>query len=91
MKLTKYYDEFLRYYELAKTQQELCNLGDIKHIDSNIGDDLMEHVELYDVVERKYAGFSQIVNDIFYQKTQEHPYIKKIQNNTATKQRQEIV
>jgi len=91
MKLTKYYDEFLRYYELAKTQQELCNLGDVKHIDSNLGDDLMENVELYDVVERKYAGFSQIVNDIFYQKTQEHPYIKKIENNTATKQRQEIV
>ena len=51
----------------------------------------MENVELYDVVERKYAGFSQIVNDIFYQKTDDHPYIDKIRNNTATLQRLEIV
>jgi hypothetical protein len=91
MIITEYYEEFLRYYDLAKQQQKLCNLGDLPHKDSNIGDDLMENVELYDVVERKYAGFSQIVNDIFYQKTDDHPYIDKIRNNTATLQRLEIV
>ena len=91
MILTEYYEEFLRYYDLAKQQQKLCNLGNIKHKESNVGDDLMENVELYDVVERKYAGFSQIVNDIFYQKTDQHPYIDKIKNNTASQQRMQIV
>jgi hypothetical protein len=38
----------------------------------------MEHVELYDVVERKYAGFSQIVNDAFYGWTDKHPYWEKM-------------
>jgi hypothetical protein len=91
MILTEYYEEFLRYYDLAKQQQKLCNLGNIAHKKSNVGDDLMENVELYDVVERKYAGFSQIVNDIFYQKTDQHPYIDKIKNNTASQQRMQIV
>ena len=91
MILTEYYEEFLRYYDLAKQQQKLCNLGNIAHKESNVGDDLMENVELYDVVERKYAGFSQIVNDIFYQKTDQHPYIDKIKNKTASQQRMQIV
>lgn len=44
---TEYYDEFLRYYDLAKDQQEKCNVsanppyGMIDHADSNLGDDLM--------------------------------------------------
>ena len=50
IKPTKYYDEFLRYFQMAKTQQEECNLGRIKHADSSVNDDLMKHVELYDVV-----------------------------------------
>jgi len=91
MIFTKHYQEFLRYYDLAKQQQKLCNLGDLPHIDSDVNDDLMQNVELYDVVERKYAGFSQIINDIFYQKTDAHPYINKIKNNTATQQRMEVV
>ena len=49
IKTTPYYDEFLRYYQMAKTQQEECNLGIIKHADSSVPDDLMKHVELYDV------------------------------------------
>jgi len=87
IKTTKYYDEFLRYYQMAKTQQEECNLGRIKHSDSSVPDDLMKHVELYDVVERKYAGFSQIVNDVFYGFTEEHPYWNKMKEGLMTKQR----
>ncbi len=70
---TRYYDEFIRYFDLAQKQQDLCNLGTVGYMESNMGDSLMEHIELYDVVERKYAGFSQIVNDIFYGWTPEHP------------------
>ena len=65
---THYYDDFIRYFHLAKDQQEKCNVPNfMPHMESGMKDDLMENVELYDVVERKYAGFSQIINDIFYQ------------------------
>jgi hypothetical protein len=92
---TRYYEEFLYYFKLASKQQELCNVsterpyGMLKHLDpaAKIGDDLMEHVELYDVVERKYAGFSQIVNDVFYGWTDSHPYWKKMEAGLVTRQR----
>lgn len=93
---TKYYDEFLRYYQLAIEQQWKCNVSDdepfgmIKHAESDMGDDLMEHVELYDVVERKYAGFSQIVNDVFYGWTEDHPYWKKMEAGMVTRQREQV-
>ena len=63
---TKYYENYLRYHELAEKQQKDCNLGHTPHQEWDGGDDLMCQVELYDVVERKYAGFSQMVNDVFY-------------------------
>jgi hypothetical protein len=79
LKTTKYYDEYIRYYGMAKTQQEECNLGLRKHIDCSIEDDLMKHVELYDVVNRRYAGFSQACHDIFYGWTEDHPYYHKME------------
>ena len=85
---TPYYEEFLRYYQMAKTQQEECNLGEIKHEYSSVPDELMKHVHLYDVVERKYAGFSQIVNDVFYGFTEDHPYWTKMKDGMMTKQRE---
>jgi hypothetical protein len=85
---TRYYDEFIRYFELATKQQELCNFGDLEHEKSGLGDALMENVHLYDVVERKYAGFSQIMNDCFYGWTPEHPYWRKMEAGNATIQRQ---
>lgn len=72
--MTKYYDEFLRYYDMAQTQQRECNLGHVPHLEGTVRDDLMRHVELYDVVERKYAGFTQILLDMWYGDTPEHPY-----------------
>ena len=87
---TPYYEEFLRYYQMAKTQQEECNLGRIKHADSSVPDELMKHVELYDVVERKYAGFSQIVNDVYYGFSEDHPYWDKMKDGLMTKQREII-
>lgn len=93
---TPYYQDFLRYFRLAKEQQEKCNVslnapyGMLTHAQSNMGDMLLENVELYDVVERKYAGFSQIVNDCHYGWTEEHPYWKKMQAGAITPQRDQV-
>ena len=85
---TKYYEEFINYYNLAKKQQEECNLGLILHEESSVEDELMKHIHLFDVVERKYAGFSQIANDIFYGWSEDHPYWKRMEAGMATKQRE---
>lgn len=93
---TKYYDEFIRYFDMATEQQKLCNVseeepyGMIKHEESGIPDDLMRNVHLYDVVERKYAGFSQIINDCFYGWTDEHPYWKQMEAGEVTRQREQV-
>lgn len=75
---TRYYDEFLRYYEMAKIQQEECNLGTIPHEQGTVTDDLMRNVHLYDVVNRKYAGFTQILLDLWYGESADHPYAHKL-------------
>lgn len=91
---TKYYDEYIRYYNMALEQQKKCNTsqeepyGMIDHKHSNMNDDLMENVTLYDVVERKYAGFSQIINDCFYGWTDQHPYWHKMQAGKISRQRE---
>lgn len=87
---TKYYDEFLRYFDLALKQQELSNLGIVPHAESGMQDDLMEHIELYDVVERKYAGFSQIINDAFYGWSEDHPYWEQMKAGKITWQREKV-
>lgn len=87
---TKYFDDFLDYFQKAKRQQETSNLGIVPHSKSGVGDALMENVELYDVVERKYAGFSQIVNDIFYGWTPLHPYYTKMEAGLLTAERREV-
>ena len=88
---TRYYEDFVRYFEMAKDQQDKCNLPNfMPHLESNMNDDLMENVELYDVVERKYAGFSQIINDCFYGWTDKHPYWNRMQAGQATSQRELI-
>ena len=90
IKTTKYYDEFIRYFNLALKQQELSNLGMVPHAESGMNDPLMEHIQLYDVVERKYAGFSQIVNDVFYGWTPDHPYWEHMQAGKIYPQREEV-
>ena len=90
IKTTRYYDEFIRYYELALKQQAKSNLGKVPHAESGMNDPLMEHIELYDVVERKYAGFSAIINDAFYGWTEDHPYWPRMQAGLYTTQRKEV-
>jgi len=93
---TEYYNEFIRYYNFAKEQQKKCNVsqdppyGMIPHAQSGIGDDLMEQIELYDVVERSYAGFSQIIHDCFYGWSEDHPYWKKMSAGLYCEQRNVI-
>ena len=90
VKTTLYYDEFKYYFKLAKDQQDKSNLGHIPHKDSHLNDPLMETIELYDVVERKFAGFSQIVNDVFYGWSEDHPYWSRMNSGLYTKQRKEV-
>ena len=90
IKTTQYYDEFIRYFNLALKQQELSNLGMVPHDESGMNDPLMEHIQLYDVVERKYAGFSQIINDCFYGWTDKHPYWQHMQAGKIYPQREEV-
>lgn len=90
MNTTPYYDEFKYYFKLAKDQQDKSNLGHIPHKDSQLNDPLMEKIELYDVVERKFAGFSQIVNDVFYGWSEDHPYWSRMESGLYTKQRKEV-
>ena len=75
---TAYYDEMVRYAAMAKTQQIECNLGTIPHLEGSVKDDLMRHVELYDVANRKYAGFTQILLDLWYNTSSNHPYAHKL-------------
>lgn len=85
---TPYFYDFLSYYKKAELQQELCNLGIVPHAQSGVGDSLMENVHLYDVVERKFAGFGQILNDVFYGWSPDHPYWFKMESGRATPQRE---
>ncbi len=75
---SRYYDDFLRYHKMATTQQAECNLGIVAHEEGSVKDPLMQNVHLYDVVNRKYAGFTQILLDLWYGHTDDHPYIHKM-------------
>lgn len=77
LKMTKYYPEFLRYYKMAKWQHDNCNLGSIPYSETPFDDDLIKNVHLYDVVERKYAGFTQILLDMWFS-PESHPYKHKM-------------
>jgi len=75
---TEYYDEFLRYYKVAEVQQEECNLGSLCYTKSSVDDDLMKHVHLFDVVERKYAGFINVGADAHINRNLKDVDISKI-------------
>lgn len=74
---TPYYDEFLRYYKMCKWQHDHCNLGTTPHGETIFDDDLIKNVLLYDVAERKYAGFTQLILDMWYP-IEDHPYRLKL-------------
>jgi len=65
VKFTKYFEDFLLYAEKAKSVQIQCNLGGAPYIGS-CGDDLIENVTIYDTVERKHAGFQNMLQDLWF-------------------------
>ena len=83
-----YFEDFLRYYELAKKVQNECNLGGKPYVGS-CGDDLIENVTIYDTVERRHAGFQNMLQDIwlgskapkFYKWDEEHKKRNKSYDN----------
>ena len=74
---TPYYEEVIRYTEMAKWLQRECNLGTRPYTHLPWDDDLLKNVYLYDVVERRYAGFSQLTLDLWHDLTT-HPYRHKM-------------
>lgn len=61
---TPYLNDFFNYYEKAKVLQNDCNLGGQSYL-GKVNDDLMEQVHIYDTVERRYAGFSNMLQDLW--------------------------
>ena len=65
IRLNEYYQDFLAYYQKAKLVQKCANLGGYPYIGS-CGDDLIENVTIYDTVERKHAGFQNMLQDLWF-------------------------
>jgi hypothetical protein len=65
---TAYFDDFLSYYRKAERLQEM-NLASLTGRDvatQQVGDPLMDYVTIYDCVERRYAGFSNALQQIWF-------------------------
>lgn len=65
---TPYYPEFLRYLKMAKTLQDKVNLGGmpVAKVKREVPDLLMQEVTIYDTVERRHAGFSNMLMDLWH-------------------------
>lgn len=68
MKTTTYYDDFLAYYDKATILQDM-NLssptGRDVSVNPGFDDPLMQYVTIYDCVQRRYAGFSNALQQVF--------------------------
>jgi hypothetical protein len=69
LKITPYHVDFVRYYGLAKSLNER-NIGKYPR-SFKCGDQLMDVVTIYDTVWRRYAGFANMLEDLWYGKTKE--------------------
>lgn len=70
LKPTPYFDDFTIYYDKAAILQEY-NISSPTGRDPSdpayhVGDPLMDYVTIYDCVERRYAGFSNALQQIWY-------------------------
>lgn len=65
VEFNEYFEDFLLYAAMAKEVQRKCNLGGAPYIGS-CGDDLIENVTIYDTVERKHAGFQNMIQDLWF-------------------------
>lgn len=64
LKPTPYFFEALPYWDRASKLQD-ANLAGLK---TECGDDLQDHIPIYDTVQRRYAGFSNVLEQLFYGK-----------------------
>lgn len=60
---TAYFYEALEYHERARLLQNM-NLGLIPR--ASTGDALQDNVPIYDTIERRYAGFSNVLEQLWY-------------------------
>ena len=64
------YDGFKSYYTKAHWLQTNCNLGNLSYTGREaitaVNDPLMQNNEIYDCVNRRYAGFSNVPQDLFH-------------------------
>ena len=65
IKTNRYFEDFVRYYSVAKKVQNKCNLGGEPYTGS-CGDDLVEQITIYDTVERQHAGFQNMLQDLWH-------------------------
>lgn len=59
---TEFYNDFIQYYQKAKLLQ-LRNMDKDSQY-GGVGDPLMDSVTIYDTVNRQFAGFSKVLEDI---------------------------
>lgn len=65
---TMYFEDFLAYYEKAHRLQEM-NISSPTGRDlatQQVGDPLMDWIPIYDTVERRYAGFSNALQQVWF-------------------------
>jgi hypothetical protein len=65
---TKYWEDFKQYYDRCVTLQGInvaSENGRDTSEDLHVPDPLMHYITIYDVVERKYAGFSNAIQQIW--------------------------
>ena len=65
VQFNRYFKDFLLYAHKAKLVQDNCNLGGQPYVGS-CGDDLIEQITIYDTVERRHAGFSNMLQDLWF-------------------------
>lgn len=59
---TVFFNDFMNYYLKARALQRR-NIGQLP-VETKVGDPLMDNITIYDTVNRKYAGFSKVLEDI---------------------------
>jgi len=64
MYTTRYFDDFLLYYKKAEILEKR-NFS-ILPPDTKCDDPLMDHITIYDTIHRKYAGFSNMLQQVWY-------------------------
>lgn len=66
---TQHWDNFVQYYDRCVELQKInisSEDGRDTSEDLHVDDPLMHYITIYDVVERKYAGFSNAIQQIWY-------------------------